>query len=202
MPRDQRLFNCGVVLPLRSFTHGKARLAERLSRDERAELLRAMADRVVDAAGDLPVVVVTDAPDVTAWAERRRLATIPDPGSLDAAADAGRAHFAAQGLARVVIAHADLPLATTLEHVASDGDDPVAVIVPCHREDGTPVLSLPIRAPFRFAYGPGSFARHCAEASRVGLAVRVVRDPALAFDVDVPDDLVALEARADAHPCR
>jgi len=47
---------------------------------------------------------------------------------------------------------------------------------------------------FRFAYGPGSFRRHAAEARRLGLGLRVVRDPDLAFDIDVPEDLAALDA--------
>jgi 2-phospho-L-lactate guanylyltransferase len=64
--------------------------------------------------------------------------------------------------------------------------------VPCHRDDGTNVVSLPAGSPFRFGYGPGSFRRHAAEARRLGLAVRVVRDPELAFDVDLPEDLAAL----------
>ena len=49
---------------------------------------------------------------------------------------------------------------------------PVAVAVPCHRDDGTPVLSLPTAvAGFVFAYGPGSFRRHAAAARglRAGL---------------------------------
>jgi 2-phospho-L-lactate guanylyltransferase len=66
------------------------------------------------------------------------------------------------------------------------------VLVPCHRDDGTPVLSLPVHAPFEFQYGPGSFRLHAAEARRVGLGVRVVRDPTLAFDIDLPDDLARL----------
>ena len=55
----------------------------------------------------------------------------------------------------------------------------------------------PVDAPFRFAYGTGSFRRHAAEARRLGLGLRVVRDRDLAFDVDVPDDLLALSG-ADA----
>jgi 2-phospho-L-lactate guanylyltransferase len=46
--------------------------------------------------------------------------------------------------------------------------------------------------PFRFQYGPGSFRRHAADARALGAAVRVVRRPDLAFDVDVPDDLAEL----------
>jgi 2-phospho-L-lactate guanylyltransferase len=89
-----------------------------------------------------------------------------------------------------VIAHADLPFATTFDHVVGTADE--VVIVPCHRNDGTPVLSVPVSAPFQFSYGDGSFARHRAEAERLGLPLRIVRDDALAFDVDVPADLERL----------
>ena len=51
----------------------------------------------------------------------------------------------------VVIAHADLPVVTSFEAVLTDGSDPVAVVVPDHRDDGTPVLSLPTAATFGFA---------------------------------------------------
>jgi 2-phospho-L-lactate guanylyltransferase len=55
------------------------------------------------------------------------------------------------------------------------------------------VISVPVGAPFGFAYGPGSFRRHAAEARRQGLGFRVVRDAELAFDVDVPADLDRLD---------
>jgi len=185
----------GVIVPVRAFALGKARLAERLTATERADLARRFADRVVAAAGELPIVVVTSAPEVEEWAAELGVGTIADPGSLDAAADAGRAHLADRGCVRAVIAHADLPFARTLAPVAGDGDAPVVALVPCHRDDGTTVLSVPVAAPFRFAYGPGSFVRHVTEAGRLGLTVRVVRDPDLAFDVDVPADLDQLEVR-------
>ncbi len=185
----------GVIVPVRAFALGKARLAERLTATERADLARRFADRVVAAAGELPIVVVTSAPEVEEWAAELGVGTIADPGSLDAAADAGRAHLADRGCVRAVIAHADLPFARTLAPVAGDGDAAVVALVPCHRDDGTTVLSVPVAAPFRFAYGPGSFVRHVTEAGRLGLTVRVVRDPDLAFDVDVPADLDQLEVR-------
>ena len=92
-----------------------------------------------------------------------------------------------------MIAHADLPLATTLAPVATDGAQPVVTAVPCHRDDGTPVLSLPVTATgFVFGYGPGSFRRHAAAARAAGLAFRVRRDARLGRDVDAPEDLVGL----------
>jgi 2-phospho-L-lactate guanylyltransferase len=65
--------------------------------------------------------------------------------------------------------------------------------VPCHRDDGTNVLSLPTDIPFRFAYGPGSFRRHVLESRRLGLGIRVVRAADLAVDVDAIDDLRHLD---------
>jgi 2-phospho-L-lactate guanylyltransferase len=184
--------NAGVVIPVRAFALGKARLADALDDATRAALARRWADTVLDAAGDLPVVVVSSDPEVCEWALARGAQVLGDPGSLDAAADAGRAALTAQGCRRVVVAHADLPHARSFAALVRDGSLPVLAIVPCHRDDGSPVLSVPADASFTFAYGPGSFRRHVAEARRAGLGVRVVRDPDLAFDVDVPDDLRGL----------
>jgi 2-phospho-L-lactate guanylyltransferase len=172
---------------------GKVRLAAILSETERAALARSMAECVVSAAGALPVVIVSSASEVVAWAHDHGCDVVDDPGSLDAAAAAGRAWALERGLARYAVVHADLPLARSLDAVVSDGAAPVAVIVPDHRDDGTPVLSLPTDVAFTFAYGPDSAARHAEEARRRALAVRIVRDPALGFDVDIAADLTELE---------
>jgi 2-phospho-L-lactate guanylyltransferase len=179
----------GVVVPIRAFALGKARLADHLTAEARALLARRLADRVLEAAQGLPVVVVSSDADVRRWAHGHDASTIDDPGSLDGAAAAGRNWCRARSCTRIVVAHADIPRAQTFAGVIDDGDQPIVTLVPCHRDDGTPVLSVPAHAEFDFAYGPGSFRRHAAEAKRCGLALRVVRDPALAFDVDTADDL-------------
>jgi 2-phospho-L-lactate/phosphoenolpyruvate guanylyltransferase len=190
----------GVVIPIRAFALGKARLAETLAAPERAALGQRWAEQVVHAASPMTTLVVSSDPDVRDWASRLDVPAIDDPGTLDAAATAGRDHLRDLGCTRVVIAHADLPYARLLARLARDGAQPVVALVPCHRDDGTPVLSVPTAVPFRFAYGPGSFRRHAAEGRRLGLGVRVVRDRDLAFDVDVPDDLVELAADLQASP--
>ena len=48
-----------------------------------------------------------------------------------------------------------------LDHVV--GDEGV-LIVPDRWNDGTNVIAVPADSGFRFAYGPGSFGRHAAEA--------------------------------------
>lgn len=193
-PDSSRAHAAGAIIPIRAFALGKARLAASLDAAERAALAQRWAEQVVGAASPMPVVVVSSDPDVEAWAAGLALEVIADTGTLDGAVAAGRDHLRAAGCARVVVAHADLPRARELVRLARDGTRPIVAIVPCHRDDGTPVLSVPTASDFRFAYGPGSFRRHAAEARRLHCGVRVVRDADLAFDVDVPDDLAALDA--------
>lgn len=189
----------GVVVPIRAFTMGKARLAPALDARARAELAEEMADRVLDAARPLPTVIVSSAPEVRAWCADHGLDRIDDPGSLDAAAAQGAAWCAGHGLERAIVAHADLPRATAggLLRFAADGADRIVSIVPCHRSDGTPVLAVPTDVRFAFSYGPGSFRRHVESAGAARCGVRIIRDPAFAFDVDLPQDLAHLRESAE-----
>jgi 2-phospho-L-lactate guanylyltransferase len=194
VPDPPRLARAGVVIPIRAFAVGKARLAATLEAAPRAELAQRMAEQVLAAAGPLPVVVVSSADEVRAWGAGSGVTVLDDPGDLDRAAAAGLEWCSDQGLVRAIVAHADLPRAPAggLVRFAEDAAQPIATLVPCHRDDGTPVLAVPIGSTFRFAYGPGSFRRHLARARTAGLATRVVRDRGLGFDVDLPSDLVTL----------
>ena len=178
-----------VVVPIRSFEGALSRLEHVLGRGGCRGLMRAMAGRVVAAAGGLPVHVATDDAEVAAWAADlgAEVVTVGRPG-LNVAVSAAVERLAAAGVERAVVAHADLARATTLRPAVGPG----LVIVPDRRRDGSNVMCVPTGGGFRFAYGPGSFARHVAEAERLGLAVTVVDDDALAADIDYPEDLLAL----------
>ncbi len=179
----------GVVVPIRAFRRGKVRLSARLDDDARTEAIQRMAEQVVGAAAQLPLVVISSAPEVCQWARSLGLHLLADPGSLDGAAVAGRRWAEGEGLARVIVAHADLPLARSFDSVLTVADARAVAAVPCHRGDGTTVLSVPAAVAFRFAYGPGSFRRHQAEARRLDLPFSVVHDHELSADVDTPEDL-------------
>jgi 2-phospho-L-lactate guanylyltransferase len=177
-----------VLVPVKAFSRAKLRLADVLDAPSRASLARDMADRVLDAARDLPVTVACDDTDVAEWATGRGATVCWTEGlDLNGAVAAGVGSLVAQGgIERIVVAHADLPRALDLRPVA-EGDGVVAV--PDRRDDGTNVLAVPAGAGFTFAYGPGSFARHKAEAERLGLPLTVLRPADLTWDVDVPEDL-------------
>ena len=176
-----------VVVPVKAFARAKVRLAPALSPAERATLARTMADQVLRAAAPLPVHVVCDDDEVAEWAVAAGATVVWTPGrGLDGAVAEGVAGLAAAGVDRVVVAHADLPHADALAWIADfDG----ITLVPDRRDDGTNVIGLPAGCGFRFAYGPGSFARHQREADRLAVPVRVRREPRLGWDVDQPADL-------------
>jgi 2-phospho-L-lactate guanylyltransferase len=178
-----------VLVPVKAFGAAKARLAPTLDPAGRDALARVMATRVLAAAAPLPVAVVCDDPEVARWAAAHGALVLPEPGrGLNGAVEAGVERLGGAGASEVLVVHADLPFAH--EVVQLTGFDGVT-LVPDRRDDGTNVVGVPTKAGFRFHYGPGSFARHRAEARRLGLACRVVRDPELTWDVDVPGDIPA-----------
>jgi 2-phospho-L-lactate guanylyltransferase len=176
-----------VLVPVKAFAQAKGRLASVLSPSERYALAKRLAERVIKAASPLPVAVVCDDSEVAAWATTMGTKVISEPGcGLNGAVGAAYAQLSADGYERVIVAHSDLPLASTFLWLASL---PGIVLVPDRHLDGTNVISLPAGQRFRFSYGPGSFARHQREAELSGLAWRVVYDQALSWDVDVPSDM-------------
>lgn len=176
-----------VLVPVKAFRAAKVRLAAALDANQRAELARTMGARVVAAAEPLPVAVVCDDDEVRTWALGVGAQVLWHPGrGLNGAVEAGVADLATAGFDQVVVAHADLPLATELAWLADyDG----VTLVPDRRGDGTNAACVPAAAGFRFAYGPGSSTRHAAEARRLAVGLRLVHDRSLGWDVDLPADL-------------
>lgn len=190
--------NVAVIVPVKSFTLAKGRLATALSDDERSMLARTCAERVVAAASPWPVYVVCDSADIANWAAGLGAHVVQqtEPG-LNAAVSCGVAAATRDGAEHVVISHADLPLAVSFSHLVTEG---TVSLVPDRRSDGTNVLSLPVRTSFGFAYGPGSYRTHVACADAAGLPHVTVIDDALGLDLDTVDDLEELERRRSTTP--
>jgi len=185
-----------VVVPVKAFDRAKERLAEALTPVERENLARQLATGVVEVVvqSSWPVLVVCDDDATATWAGALGAEVLVQTGSgLNAAATEARALLRDRAT-RLAIVHADLARpAGLIALLRVSSTNPEVVLVPDHRRDGTTVLVVPTDAAFTFGYGPGSFLRHCDEATRLGLGPRVIDDPSLGVDIDVPDDLAALE---------
>jgi 2-phospho-L-lactate guanylyltransferase len=176
-----------VLVPVKAFSRAKARLAPSLDPTRRAALARHMAGLVLAAARPLPVAVVCDDEEVAEWATGMGAMVLPEPGrGLNGAVQSGVRRLGDAGAAEVLVVHGDLPLAQGLAHLSGFAG---VTLVPDRVEDGTNVVCVAPEAGFRFSYGSGSFRRHQDEARRLGMALRVVRDPVLGADVDEPADI-------------
>lgn len=192
--------SCWALVPVKARSAGKQRLAQALSEEARTRLIDRMLEQVLEAIAQCPaiasVAVVTP--------ERARLPAglrvLPDEGAgLNEVLQAALSQLEAQGVARVAIISADLPLLTGADVTAlvqAAGNTGVA-LAPDHTGSGTNALCLTLPTSFRLQFGPGSLARHDVEAARVGREAILVRRDGLAFDIDEPPDVEKLRLRQD-----
>lgn len=190
---------CWVLTPVKAPEACKTRLSLVLGDSARRELVARMLRHVVEVAGaasGVDEVLLLGPSSHGLPASLRRLA---DPGGgLNAALAAALPAAAAAGVDRLLILAGDLPRLKLADVQALAGLAPGRLgVAPDRRGAGTNALSLPLPAAgdFHFQYGAESFARHSAEAARLGLALEVIRSESLGLDIDEPDDLDVLAER-------
>ena len=180
-----------VIIPVKAFHEAKARLSPSLQPEQRAELAQKMATHVVASAAPLPVAIVCDDDDVAEWAAQQGASVLWCPGTdLNGAINSGFEAARSAGVDFVVISHSDLPFADGFSRL---NPWPGVTIVPDRHGAGTNVMALPTALDFTFSYGTESFGRHVAEAARLRKGLRIVHQPGLAWDIDFPADLLALD---------
>jgi 2-phospho-L-lactate guanylyltransferase len=119
---------------------------------------------------------------------------------LNAAIQTGIDRARANGAETAVVIPGDLPLLTTeaLESFINSaaGHQAAIAIAPCRRQEGTNALLL--RPPNLISprFGPASLAAHQAAAHSIGLTPFIHHAPALAFDLDTPEDWAWLTCAA------
>ena len=179
-----------VLVPVKSFRRAKARLTGALDPAARHLLARWMAERVVAAAGPLPVFVACDDDEVADWADATGAEVLWSPGmGLNGAVDSGVTTISGKGFTHVVISHGDLPLARSLAPIVDLVRRGHVVLVPDRRADGTNVLGRPCRVEIPASYGAGSFRQHLTWALAGGCSVTVRHDAELSLDLDTVADL-------------
>ncbi len=195
--------NVVALVPAKSLSSAKSRLAPALDPEHRAQtsldfLCSVLA--ALQATASVSQVAVLS-PDERALAVARECGATPleeRQGGLNRALYLGRAWAIGAQADGLLVVLSDLPLARAGDLAALIQADAQVAIAPS-KDGGTNALLLrpPDAIPFRF--GRASARRHRLEAQRRGLRIAVVHRDALAFDVDTPDDLAALERRRIPH---
>lgn len=174
-----------VVVPLKRFDRAKVRLR----RDHDLNVTRIVEDLargVVLSSRPRPVIIVSEDDELNDFASSLGAETLlTSSANLNEAVQTAYAALADR-FDELIIAHGDLLQPSGLGTFQPENG---LTFYADHRGEGTNVMVLPTRLPFRFAYGPDSLRRHISEAERLRLVYRVERASAWRFDVDEPEDL-------------
>jgi 2-phospho-L-lactate guanylyltransferase len=205
--RLQQLPPAWALVPAKSLSHAKSRLAPLLAQPQRRSLQCAMLSDVLAALSGASliegIVVVTSDPDIGRIAAGAGAVVLgeeyPDAG-LNRAMIRGRDWLAARECAWAVAVPADLPFLESAEidaaiMLARKAD--VTVVLPNRDGSGTNgMVFRPAAAP-DFVFGADSFRRHVRQ-SPSGRATAAVSLPSFALDVDTPADLAEAFSRWEA----
>ncbi len=181
-----------AVVPVRSLSEGKSRLADVLSPRRRAALIESMLARVLAslrAAKNIDRIIVVspdDALSVPVGVERWR-----DRGvGLNEAIQFARQRLEGTASAMLVVA-ADAPQVTPgeIDRLVERSRDVEIAIVPDRHGLGTNAIWIRLPTRFEPQFGLHSANAHLAEARRLGLSHLLLPVPGLSHDVDVESDL-------------
>jgi 2-phospho-L-lactate/phosphoenolpyruvate guanylyltransferase len=187
-----------LLLPVKDLRNAKQRLSGVLSAAERFALAHAMlADTVAAIRGvgmaDEIFVVTNYAPAMDAARENNwRVLSESQQISESFSVDAASRQLESLGFTSVLRIPLDLPLLRSNdidELLALQSDPPSVVIVPSRDGTGTNAILRTPPTLFPSHFGSGSFAKHCAEAERLGALIVKRRNPRLEMDVDDEADL-------------
>jgi 2-phospho-L-lactate guanylyltransferase len=193
-----------ILIPVKSFSQVKQRLARQLGLADRIDLVQAMRKDVFACVATVRgidrVFVVTSEPQVLDEARLRGWEPIREQAqqSESASVDFASRWCAERGATALLRLPIDLPLVTAadVQSLFSALDSaPCAVLAPSRDGTGTNALLRSPPALFPSRFGPGSFALHLAEAERVGATAKIMRNPRIEFDLDDPEDLAELPHR-------
>jgi len=199
-----------VVLPMRTMSGGKARLGEALDAEEREELVLGLLLHTLSVLGAWGTCgrIHLVSPDPVLGAATRQAGTDvlvhrQTGEGLNAGISQGVAAAQSEGATSLLVLPGDLPhlsvdaldeliLAADAGMAAAAGG-PLMAIAPSDARSGTNALLLRPPDVIAPAFGSDSFEAHLRAAEAADVAVQVVSDDVLGFDLDTPDDLERLD---------
>ncbi len=189
-----------IALPVKSLAESKSRLAPVLSPLERGALTLAMLEDVMDVTQSIggweTWVVSPDETVLEIALGRNALAIREDKPALANALRQVEAEALARDVSVLAILLPDTPLVTAESlHAALRTLGPV-VLAPATDDSGTNLLVRRPPTAIRSRFGADSYRKHLEAAASADLPTAVVETPELAFDLDLPGDiLTVLDAR-------
>jgi 2-phospho-L-lactate guanylyltransferase len=192
-----------ALLPVKAPKNAKQRLSGFYTPEQRERLARAMFEEVLAtlcAVEGLGRVVVVTSDEVAADRARTlgaEVFTETEQQSHSLSADAAAQRALELGASTVILLPIDVPLVTReeIESLIAEAA-PGVIVVPSADGTGTNALVRTPPGAIESRFGPDSFRKHVGQAEAAGIPLKVMRPPGLTFDIDTPEDIAELLARA------
>jgi 2-phospho-L-lactate guanylyltransferase len=189
-----------IVLPVKSLPESKTRLSPVLTPLERGALTLAMLEDVMDVtqamSGWDTWVVSPDESVLEIALGRAAHAVREEKPSLTSAIRQVEEEAKARGVSVLAVLLPDTPLVTPDALAGALRTLGPVVLAPATDEAGTNLLIRRPPSVIRARFGTDSYRKHLEAAASADLPTAVVEAPELAFDLDVPGDiLTVLDAR-------
>jgi 2-phospho-L-lactate guanylyltransferase len=183
-----------ILVPVKTMSDAKGRLADYLSADDRHRLGLAMLSDVLTATVTWRSWVVTSDDDASKLAEELGCAVVRDAGTgLNDAIRLGTTTTTAEGATGLLVLPADVPLVES-DDVARAFQVDAEVAVAVSADGGTNALLRRPPGVIDPHFGPDSARLHIEAAQAAGLSVETLDLPSLQVDVDRQEDLEAVAA--------
>ncbi len=200
-----------LLIPVKSLTTAKQRLASVLDQGRRSQLAEAMLRDVMTAAAGvhdrIDVALVTGDPRAQSVAGEFGFLVIEDQRneSETAAVEMATAWCEQRGYDTTIVVPGDIPLITSdeLGRVLDAAPVEGAVFVPAYDHRGSncilrrPASIIPLR------FGNDSFLPHCEAMQKTGKKLVILEMPGIGLDIDNPHELdLLLQRDGDTHAQR
>jgi 2-phospho-L-lactate/phosphoenolpyruvate guanylyltransferase len=192
--------NTWAVIPVKPLKRAKSRLADVLSKEQRAEFAEMMYRQVLQVVMSADclngVIVISRDTEALAIARDFGAKTIQESSKSDLNPALRRATEMVKlwRADAILVLPADLPFVSLadVDQLVTMGrsmKEPSIVIATDDAQDGTNAMLVRPPSLFDYNYGDGSFAKHIASAREIGASVQVYESETIKLDIDVPADL-------------
>jgi 2-phospho-L-lactate guanylyltransferase len=193
-----------AVVPVKSLSEAKSRLAGSLSPGQRATLALDMLHHVLGAIAASAVIdeIVVISPEPGALDLHPGVTYLQQTRSgLNNVLEQGREWAASTGAGALLVVLADLPLLAPDDISAMAGlaaAPNTVVLAPDRRGVGTNAMLVRPLSRAHFSFGTRSYPVHRARYIEAGMEVKTYSSPGTSLDVDTPDDLAFLAEHDNA----
>ena len=189
-----------VIVPVKPFGEAKLRLAPVLEPPARRDLSRKMLEQTLEvlahARGVDRIAVVSRDEEVLKLAQEHHAWAIKElRAGLNDALEQATTEARAQGMSAGLIVPTDLPRLEPrdVEQMIGLGKRPPCVVIaPAQRDGGTNALLVHPLGLIGYAFGRSSASEHRRRGEAAGARIEICRSEALAFDLDLPEDVRVL----------